>query len=105
MLSTLAIKIKLGYGTKLGKDHFVKVRGLIKDLIAKLEADAEAEAEQKSFCDKEMAKAIETRDAANAKLEEMAAAISRKETQKAELEEDIAELAEAIAELQKALNE
>merc|ERR1719181_2502708 len=60
-------------------DHFVKVRGLIKDFIAKLEADAEAEAETKSFCDKEMSKAIATRDAEQAKIETYAADISRTE--------------------------
>merc|ERR1719456_866170 len=41
VLSAVALKVKLS------ADHFVKVRGLIKDLIAKLKADAEAEAESK----------------------------------------------------------
>jgi len=50
-LSAIAAKLELG------KDHFVKVRGIIKDLIAKLEADAEAEATQKGYCDEEMGKA------------------------------------------------
>ena len=43
-------------------DHFVKVRGLIKDLIAKLKADAKSEATQKGNCDTGMAKAIAGRD-------------------------------------------
>merc|ERR1719440_609179 len=54
---------------KLAEDHFVKVRELIKDLIAKLEADAKAEAEQKGVCDTGMAKAINDRDEANANIE------------------------------------
>merc|ERR1712139_334925 len=70
VLATLSVKAKVRI------DHFVKVRGLIKDFIAKLEADAEAEAETKSFCDKEMAKAIESRDAEQAKIETLAADIS-----------------------------
>merc|ERR550514_398042 len=96
LLSGLVLKVKVS------EDHFVKVRGIIKDLIAKLEADAEAEAETKSFCDKEMKSAMEMRDNANADLEKTVAAISSKETQKALLEEDIMELAAGIAELQKA---
>ena len=39
------MKIRVGVGV----DHFVKVRGMIKDLIAKLEADAEAEATNGGF--------------------------------------------------------
>merc|ERR1719171_282488 len=39
-LSALMIRMK--------EDHFVKVRGMIKDLVAKLEADAAAEADQKA---------------------------------------------------------
>merc|ERR1719335_2148944 len=47
-LSALMIRMK--------EDHFVKVRGMIKDLVAKLEADAAAEADQKAWCDDEMEK-------------------------------------------------
>merc|ERR1719379_1859786 len=52
VLSTLALKMKT--------DHFVKVRTMIKDMVAKLEADAEAEQTQKGWCDEEMQKATET---------------------------------------------
>jgi len=47
---------------KLKADHFVKVRGLINDLIKRLEEEAKAEAEQKAFCDEELEKAITKRD-------------------------------------------
>merc|ERR1711937_446591 len=84
-------------------DHFVKVRGLIKDFIAKL--DAEAEAETKSFCDKEMSKAISTRDAEQAKIETYAADISRTEAEMAQLKSEIEILSEEIAGLYKSLKE
>merc|ERR1719252_36626 len=42
--------------TAAGSDPFVKIRGLIEDMIAKLIAEAQAEATQKAFCDEEMSK-------------------------------------------------
>jgi len=39
---------------QVAKDIFGKVKGLIQDMIDKLTKEAEAEAEQKAFCDKEM---------------------------------------------------
>merc|ERR1719174_101294 len=53
-LAALAIRMK--------EDHFVKVRGMMKDLVAKLEADAAAEADQKAWCDEEMEKSTSKRD-------------------------------------------
>jgi len=75
-LSSLAAKITLE------EDHFVKVRGLIKDIIAKLKAQAEAEADQKSFCDKEMKKALTNRDGEKLKMEESGSTIAKKTAEK-----------------------
>merc|ERR1719486_286995 len=47
---------------KMKEDHFVKVRGMIKDMVAKLEADAAAEGDQKAWCDEEMSSATTQRD-------------------------------------------
>jgi len=98
-LSGLAAKIALE------EDHFVKVRGLIKDIIAMLKKQAEAEASQKSFCDKEMAKALSNRDGEKLKMEESAATIAKKTAEKEKHIRDVAQLSEEIAELAKALNE
>lgn len=100
-LSTLMLKINLGYG----KDHFVKVRGLIKDLIAKLEADAEAEASQKEFCDKNMKEAVEERDDAIGEVETETAGIAEAEATIAEKAEEIETLTNEIADLRKGIFE
>jgi predicted nucleic acid-binding Zn-ribbon protein len=98
-LSLLVLK------AKVSEDHFVKVRGLIKDLIARLKQQAEDEAEQKSFCDKSMKAAIDKRDSNQEKLEDRTAQISATSAEKAQLEKDIASLSEAIAANAKALAE
>merc|ERR1719382_1209786 len=65
----------LRYGASAGDDPFVKVRGLISDMISKLEAEAQAEASEKAYCDEQMAKT---------------------EAKQTELEEDIAKLTSKI---------
>merc|ERR1719498_2354254 len=54
-LAQLASRIKavMSYG---GDDVFAKVKGLISDMIAKLEKEAEAEATEKAYCDEEISK-------------------------------------------------
>jgi len=90
---------------QLSADHFVKVRGLIKDLIAKLEKDAAAEADQKSFCDKAMSDALTERDDGKSDQEAAQAKLTTLGAQKEELENNIADLMAEIAENKKALNE
>jgi polyhydroxyalkanoate synthesis regulator phasin len=100
-LQALMLKINLG----VGKDHFVKVRGLIKDLIAKLEADAEAEASQKAFCDENMKKATTDRDIAIGDVETATANIDEAKSKIAQLTEEIEILGTEIADLRKGLFE
>merc|ERR1719217_774139 len=76
-LSQLASKINavMRFGAASGDDPFVKVKGLIQELIDKLVAEGEAEAKEHGFCEAEMAKT---------------------EAKKAEIEEDIAKLTSKI---------
>merc|ERR1719389_1056545 len=80
-LSALMIRMK--------EDHFVKVRGMIKDLVAKLEADAAAEADQKAWCDDEMEKATSSRDENIGAMEGDLASKTSAEAKIAKLEEEI----------------
>eukprot|EP00928_Gymnodinium_smaydae_P012663 TRINITY_DN145_c0_g3_i1.p1 TRINITY_DN145_c0_g3~~TRINITY_DN145_c0_g3_i1.p1 ORF type:complete len:706 (-),score=271.80 TRINITY_DN145_c0_g3_i1:132-2249(-) len=99
VLAAVAAKVALQ------EDHFVKVRGLIKDLVAKLEAEAASEADQKSYCDTEMQKAVSARDAQQLEKESQTAIVTEKEAEKARLQQEIATLSQEIADLKKGLNE
>jgi len=87
------------------EDHFVKVRGLISDLIAKLEAQALEEADHKTFCDTEMGKAVADRDKHALGIEESTAKLATEEAKKAQLLKEIDGLRKEVAELRKALQE
>jgi len=89
----------------LSQDHFVKVRAVIKDLIARLEGNAEAEATQKSFCDQGMTEATGSRDEANEIIEDKMASISVAESEVNLVKEEISALKKGIAENMKVLNE
>merc|ERR1719420_1540336 len=96
-LSALMIQMK--------EDHFVKVRGMIKDMVAKLEADAAAEGDQKAWCDSEMEKATSKRDENIGNMEGDLAAKTKAGANIAKLKEEIQTLLSEIAELNKSLNE
>merc|ERR1719262_1166191 len=57
-LAQLASRIAViaRYGSRNGGDPFKKVKGLIDDMIMKLEKEAAAEATEKAYCDEEIAK-------------------------------------------------
>merc|ERR1719161_3276468 len=57
-LAQLASRIgaTIRYGAASGEDPFTKVKGLITDMISKLESEAASEATEKAYCDEELAK-------------------------------------------------
>merc|ERR1712039_792728 len=91
----------LRYGASAGDDPFVKVRGLISDMISKLEAEAQAEATEKAYCDEQMAKT----EAKKAELEEDVAKLTSKidtaAARSAGLKEEVKELQAELASLAK----
>lgn len=101
----LKSKILSAFLVQMKEDHFVKVRGMIKDMIAKLQADASAEADQKQWCDAEMEKAMTKRDENIGEVEGDTAQIAESKATIAKKEEEIQTLLEEISELTKALNE
>merc|ERR1712187_248005 len=54
LASRLAVVVR--YGGKNGDDPFAKIKGLISDMIVKLEKEADSEATEKAYCEEQMAK-------------------------------------------------
>jgi chromosome segregation ATPase len=100
------------YGGRNGDDPFAKIKGLISDMIAKLEKEAESEATEKAYCDEQMAKT----EAKKSQLEQTIATLTSKidkatakstqlkeETKQAQAE--LAALAKSQAEMDKIRSE
>jgi hypothetical protein len=93
-------------------DPFVKIRGLIEDMIGKLLKEAQEEATQKAFCDKEMgaSKASEkektmTLDKLNSRIDKASARTAELGEAIKTLESEVAEIDAATAEATKIRNE
>merc|ERR1719395_329119 len=90
LASRIAVVVR--YGGKDGADPFAKVKGLISEMIVKLEKEAEAEATEKAYCDEQMAKT----EAKKADLEDTIAKltnkIDRNAARSASLKEEVVEL-------------
>merc|ERR1719235_3013302 len=84
-----------------GSDPFVKIRGLIEDMIAKLLKEAQEEATQKAFCDEEMGKSTKSKDEKTATLDKLQTRIDGASATIAELTEGVKTLEAEIAEIDK----
>jgi len=82
-----------------GADQFKKVKGLIRDMIARLEAEAAADAAKKAWCDRNLA---DTRQKKSEKIAEIAKLTSRIDlmtANSAQLKEEIAALQAQLGKL------
>merc|ERR1719356_1562445 len=109
-LAQLASRIEaiVRYGAADGADPFAKVKGLIADLIAKLEAEGEAEATEKAYCDDQMAKTefkqTELEDdiaKLTSKIDQASAASTALKAEVKQLQADLARIAKEQAEMDK----
>lgn len=89
----------------LKKGDFSSVKTLITDLITQLEQMTTDEEAQLTFCQTAMTTALQERDSNKMAIEGSAATIVKEETRKAQLLEEIAELAKEISEVEKGLAE
>jgi chromosome segregation ATPase len=90
----------------------VKVRGLIEDMIAKLEKQAQEEATEKAFCDEELSESKAKRDDLQAdvdkftaRLDKASASVKALTNEVAALQKELSELASSLAEATKLRSE
>jgi hypothetical protein len=92
-LAQLASRISavVKYGSKSGDDVFAKVKGLINDLIAKLEKEADADATEKAYCDEQMAKTEAKRSELDDDIAKLTSKIDQAAAQSAAAKDDAKE--------------
>merc|ERR1719261_1763881 len=99
-LSFLAQRIQSA--AMLGEDPFASIKGLISEMIEKLEADAAKEAAHKAFCDKEMSETKAKKEDKETEPDDLSTKIDKATAKIAKLTEEIATLQEELAAIAKA---
>merc|ERR1719454_863375 len=102
-LAQLATRMAVAMrGGENSADPFAKVKGLIQNMIEKLEKDAEADATEKAFCDKEMAETEAKKADKEADIEKLSTSIDSMSAKSAKLKEEVGTLQKELSEVAKA---
>jgi len=80
-------------------DPFVKIRGLIEDMVAKLLKEAQEEATQKAFCDEEMGKSNTAIKEKSLTLDKLQSRLDKASARKSELGQAVKDLEAEMASL------
>merc|ERR1719506_2777468 len=100
LASRVSSAVKLG--SAAGEDVFAKIKGLITDMIATLESEAEADAQQKAYCDKEMSEANTKKDDLTTEKDKLSTKIAQDSAASTKLKEQLATLQNELASMSKA---
>jgi chromosome segregation ATPase len=101
LLSQLASQVnsELRYGSGSKADVFAKIKGLIQDMITRLEEEAEADATEKVFCDKELGETNDKKADKTAELEKISAKIDKMAARSKQLKSEVSELQSELSKL------
>jgi len=94
----------LSIAARMTEDPFAKVKQMIKDLLVRLMAEAEQEADHKGWCDEELATNKQSREDLTASVETLTASIDELTAKEAKLKKEIAELSEEVKDIDEAVS-
>jgi hypothetical protein len=97
LASRMSSVIRLSQGSH--EDVFAKIKGMVSDMIAKLEQEAAEAADLKEWCDKEIAESTEKRDDASATVEKLTTKFDSATARSKKLKEEVATLQKELADL------
>merc|ERR1719352_1591221 len=103
LASQMSVVVK--YGGKDGANPFAKIKGLISDMIVKLEKEAEEEATEKAYCDEQMAKTEAKKADLEGTIAKLSNKIDRNQARSTSLKEEVVELEAELAALAKTQSE
>merc|ERR1719316_34013 len=89
----------MSYGRRDHADVFGKVKGLISDMISKLEKEAKEEATEKAYCDEEMSKTEAKKGELEGVITKLTSKIDLASAKSAELKGDVKTLQAELAKL------
>merc|ERR1712139_667279 len=98
LASRMNSAVKLG--TSEG-DVFAKIKGLVNDMIAKLEKEAEEDATEAAYCAKETSETTEKKESNEAEIEKLTTKINQAKSRSTKLKQEVATLQEELASLAK----
>jgi len=99
-LAQLSVRMDAAMRSSAG-DPFAKVKGLIQDMIETLEKEAEADATEKAYCDKELAETNAKKDAKTTEIEKLSTKIDQMTSRSEQLKGEVAELEKGLSALAK----
>jgi len=96
------LSMRMDAAIRTSDDPFAKVKGLIQDMIERLEKEAEADATEKAYCDKELAETNAKKDAKTTEIKKLSTKIDQMTSRTAQLKGEVAELEKGLSALAKA---
>jgi len=100
-LAQLASRISSAMRLNSGEDVFAKIKGMVSDMIAKLEQEAAEAADLKEWCDKEIAESTAKKEDSQALFDKLSTKLDTATARSKKLKEEVATLQRELADLSK----